>query len=243
MAGPQLSPDDASPRLNSSRTAAAKLGIRASLRNSLIAASSSLSRKTVRRLLRKRLAGVTRGRRFPDRRLAPTTTIALRCSAVVIRIERVHGLPAFRHVVAVLYPMTLRLSRRVSTTSWEFCTTARDLAAHPELTEVIIAGHSEGSMLATMAAPKAAPTAIASLAGPGRPLHVLLRDSRSMRSCSRKLFRQPGPPLTASSQRACDPNIYGQTVPVPRMTNNISSLPVLPLLTPITHRDPALPLK
>lgn len=53
---------------------------------------------------------------------------------------------------------------------------ARDLAARPDVSEVIIAGHSEGSMLATMAAPKANPAAIALLAGPGRLLHVILRE-------------------------------------------------------------------
>jgi pimeloyl-ACP methyl ester carboxylesterase len=53
---------------------------------------------------------------------------------------------------------------------------ARDLAARPDVSEVIIAGHSEGSLLATMAAAKAEPAGIASLAGPGRPLHVLLRE-------------------------------------------------------------------
>jgi uncharacterized protein len=53
---------------------------------------------------------------------------------------------------------------------------ARDFAARPDVSEVIIAGHSEGSMLATMAAPKAKPAAIALLAGPGRPLHVVIRE-------------------------------------------------------------------
>src|SRR5262245_35083698 len=53
---------------------------------------------------------------------------------------------------------------------------ARDLAARPEVTEVIIAGHSEGSLLATLAAPKANPAAIVSLAGPGRRLDVILRE-------------------------------------------------------------------
>jgi pimeloyl-ACP methyl ester carboxylesterase len=53
---------------------------------------------------------------------------------------------------------------------------ARDLAARPDVSEVIIAGHSEGSILATMAAQKANPAAIALLAGPGRLLHVILRE-------------------------------------------------------------------
>ena len=55
-------------------------------------------------------------------------------------------------------------------------TAARDLALRAEVSEVIMAGHSEGALLATLAAPKATPAAVALLAGAGRPLHVILRE-------------------------------------------------------------------
>jgi len=63
---------------------------------------------------------------------------------------------------------------------WHFVedavTAARDLAARPEVSSVIIAGHSEGALLATLAARKAMPTAIVQLAGPGRRFDVILRE-------------------------------------------------------------------
>src|SRR5262249_53828355 len=55
-------------------------------------------------------------------------------------------------------------------------TAARDLAARPDVSSVIIAGHSEGALLATLAASKTPLAGIALLAGAGRPLHVLLRE-------------------------------------------------------------------
>jgi hypothetical protein len=66
-----LSSSSARPRLSSSRTAPAKLGMRASYLNVWSAANSSPGMKTVRRSLRKRLVGFTRDRRFPERCVAP----------------------------------------------------------------------------------------------------------------------------------------------------------------------------
>jgi uncharacterized protein len=76
---------------------------------------------------------------------------------------------------------------------------ARDFAARPDVSEVIIAGHSEGSMLATMAAPKAKPAAIALLAGPGRfsmggPRRLDQLGSTSLTAARTSAFRLRRPP-------------------------------------------------
>jgi fermentation-respiration switch protein FrsA (DUF1100 family) len=64
----------------------------------------------------------------------------------------------------------------VQTFADDAITAARDLAARPDVSAVVIAGHSEGSLLATLAAAKTAPAGIVHLAGPGRKLDVILRE-------------------------------------------------------------------
>jgi uncharacterized protein len=55
-------------------------------------------------------------------------------------------------------------------------TAARDLQARPDVSAVIIIGHSEGALLAILAAAKAKVAGIVLLAGPGRRFDVILRE-------------------------------------------------------------------
>src|SRR5262249_6347856 len=115
---------------------------------------------------------------------------------------------------------------------------ARDLAARPDVSAVFVAGHSEGSLLATLAAQKTPLAGIALLAGPGRPLHVILRE---------QLIAIPLPPSQEHYRQAaaktldrlarCDavPNAPPPHMPLPRPS-------VQPFLLSIFPIDPAAEL-
>ena len=55
-------------------------------------------------------------------------------------------------------------------------TAARDLQARPDVSAVVIIGHSEGALLAILAAAKVKVAGIVLLAGPGRRFDVILRE-------------------------------------------------------------------
>ena len=112
-------------------------------------------------------------------------------------------------------------------------TAARDLATRPDVSEVIIAGHSEGSLVATLAASKANPAAIALLAAPGRPLHVSLREQFTA------ALSQPGQePVLKDVLEIIDMLARGERVPDVHPSSMFRSL-MQPYWISILSVDPA----
>ena len=58
---------------------------------------------------------------------------------------------------------------------------ARQLRADPRFGPLVIAGHSEGALIALLAAPQVAADGVVSLEGPGRALHETLREQLEAR--------------------------------------------------------------
>jgi len=115
---------------------------------------------------------------------------------------------------------------------------ARDLAARPDVSAVFVAGHSEGSLLATLAAQKTPLAGIALLAGPGRPLHVILRE---------QLMAIPLPPSQEHYRQEAleilDKLARGERVPnVPPAHMALFRPSVQPFLLSIFPIDPAAEL-
>ncbi len=110
---------------------------------------------------------------------------------------------------------------------------ARRLADDPRFSQVILIGHSEGALIASLAARDAPVSGLVSLAGSGRPLDLLLRE---------QLQGKLPPELLASSYWLLDELLAGRThaqVPAPLMTLfRPSVLHATLSLHSFTHRQP-----
>lgn len=108
---------------------------------------------------------------------------------------------------------------------------AQLLKADPRLGEVVMIGHSEGALIASLAAPLVDPAALISIAGSGRPIDDLLRE---------QLQGRLPPPLLASAYYLIDElkagNIHEQ---VPAALQVLFRPSVQPYLVSLFAQDPA----
>ncbi|KAE9645706.1 alpha/beta fold hydrolase [Pseudomonas sp. PB103] len=108
---------------------------------------------------------------------------------------------------------------------------ARKLKADPRFGPLILLGHSEGAMIATLAAPNAEATALISLSGTARPIDQVLRE---------QLARSLPPPLMLRSNELLDSLKAGHTDDdVPQPLQVIFRPSVQPYLISLFRQDPA----
>ena len=108
---------------------------------------------------------------------------------------------------------------------------SRKLAADPRLGPLILLGHSEGALIASLAAPQANAAAVISLSGSARPIDQVLRQQLSNRL---------PPPLMLRSNELLDGLKAGRVddnVPAPLQV--IFRPSVQPYLISLFHQDPA----
>ncbi|MGN8343848.1 alpha/beta hydrolase [Pseudomonas sp. SMV71] len=107
---------------------------------------------------------------------------------------------------------------------------SRKLAADPRLGPLILLGHSEGALIASLAAPQANAAAIISLSGSARPIDQVLRQQLSSRL----------PPLMLRSNELLDSLKAGRPDPnVPPQLQVIFRPSVQPYLISLFRQDPA----
>lgn len=108
---------------------------------------------------------------------------------------------------------------------------ARLLQADPRFSQVILIGHSEGALIASLAAPSVAPAALISIAGSGRPIDLLLRE---------QLQGRLPPPLLATAYYLIDELKAGRThEEVPEPLQVLFRPSVQPYLMSLFDQDPA----
>lgn len=108
---------------------------------------------------------------------------------------------------------------------------ARKLKADPRFGPLILLGHSEGAMIATLAAPNAEAAALISLSGTARPIDQVLRE---------QLARSLPPPLMLRSDELLDSLKAGHTDDdVPQPLQVIFRPSVQPYLISLFRQDPA----
>ena len=105
------------------------------------------------------------------------------------------------------------------------------LAADPRLGPLILLGHSEGALIASLAAPQANAAAVISLAGSARPIDQVLRQ---------QLGNRLPPPLMLRSNELLDSLKAGRLDPnVPPQLQVIFRPSVQPYLISLFRQDPA----
>ncbi len=105
------------------------------------------------------------------------------------------------------------------------------LAADPRLGPLILLGHSEGALIASLAAPQANAAAVISLSGSARPIDQVLRQQLSNRL---------PPPLMLRSNELLDSLKAGRVDPnVPAQLQVIFRPSVQPYLISLFRQDPA----
>lgn len=105
------------------------------------------------------------------------------------------------------------------------------LAADPRLGPLILLGHSEGALIASLAAPQANAAAVISLAGSARPIDQVLRQ---------QLGNHLPPPLMLRSNELLDSLKAGRPAPnVPPQLQVIFRPSVQPYLISLFRQDPA----
>ena len=105
------------------------------------------------------------------------------------------------------------------------------LAADPRLGPLILLGHSEGALIASLAAPQANAAAVISLAGSARPIDQVLRQ---------QLGNRLPPPLMLRSNELLDSLKAGRPAPnVPPQLQVIFRPSVQPYLISLFRQDPA----
>ncbi|WP_434676550.1 alpha/beta hydrolase [Pseudomonas sp. D3-10] len=105
------------------------------------------------------------------------------------------------------------------------------LAADPRLGPLILLGHSEGALIASLAAPQANAAAVISVAGSARPIDEVLRQQLSARL---------PPPLMLRSNESLDSLKAGHPDPnVPAQLQVIFRPSVQPYLISLFRQDPA----
>jgi uncharacterized protein len=108
---------------------------------------------------------------------------------------------------------------------------ARQLKADPRFSAVVLIGHSEGALIASLAEPKVEPAALISIAGSSRPIDQLLRE---------QLQGRLPPPLLATAQYLIDELKAGRThEQVPNVLQVLFRPSVQPYLISLFHQDPA----
>ncbi|TBV09625.1 alpha/beta hydrolase [Stutzerimonas kirkiae] len=108
---------------------------------------------------------------------------------------------------------------------------SRTLQADPRLGPLLLVGHSEGALVASLAAPHSGAAALISLAGSGRPLDLLLRE---------QLQGRLPPALLASSGYLLDELKAGRQVDeVPAPLHALFRPSVQPYLITLLRQDPA----
>jgi len=108
----------------------------------------------------------------------------------------------------------------------------RKLKADPRLGQLILLGHSEGALVASLAAEKAGAAAVISVAGTGRPVDQVLREQLQ--------YRLP-PALLARSNQLIDEIKAGKTDDdVPAELEVVFRPSVQPYLTSLFRQDPAV---
>jgi pimeloyl-ACP methyl ester carboxylesterase len=108
---------------------------------------------------------------------------------------------------------------------------ARKLKADPRFGPLILLGHSEGAMIATLAAPNAEAAALISLSGTARPIDQVLRE---------QLARSLPPALMLRSNELLDSLKAGHTDDdVPQPLQVIFRPSVQPYLISLFRQDPA----
>ena len=108
---------------------------------------------------------------------------------------------------------------------------SRKLAADPRLGPLILLGHSEGALIASLAAPQANAAAVISLSGSARPIDQVLRQQLSNRL---------PPPLMLRSNELLDSLKAGRVDPdVPAQLHVIFRPSVQPYLISLFRQDPA----
>jgi pimeloyl-ACP methyl ester carboxylesterase len=105
------------------------------------------------------------------------------------------------------------------------------LKADPRLGKLIILGHSEGALVAALAAEQAGASAVISVAGTGRPVDQVIRE---------QLQYQLPPPLLARSEQLIDEMKAGKTDDnVPPPLDVVFRLSVQPYLISLFRQKPA----
>jgi pimeloyl-ACP methyl ester carboxylesterase len=108
---------------------------------------------------------------------------------------------------------------------------AQKLRANSRLSQLILLGHSEGALVATLAAEKAGASAVISVAGTGRPVDQVLREQ----------FQERLPPeLLQRGNQLLDTLKAGETDDdVPAELQVVFRPSVQPYLISLFHQDPA----
>jgi len=107
----------------------------------------------------------------------------------------------------------------------------RKLKADPRFDRLILIGHSEGALIASLAAEQAGADALVAIAGSARPIDQLLRE---------QLQGKLPPPLLAQSEALIDALKAGRTRPeVPRKLMVLFRPSVQPYLISLFRQDPA----
>lgn len=108
---------------------------------------------------------------------------------------------------------------------------SRLLQADPRFSALVLIGHSEGALIASLAEPAAKPAALISLAGSGRPIDTLLRE---------QLQGRLPPALLASANYLIDELNAGRIHrQVPDPLQVLFRLSVQPYLISLFQKDPA----
>lgn len=108
---------------------------------------------------------------------------------------------------------------------------ARQLKEDSRFSDVVLIGHSEGALIASLAAPNVEPAALISIAGSGRPIDQLLRE---------QLQGRLPPPLLATAFYLLDELKAGRThEQVPDTLQVLFRLSVQPYLISLFRYDPA----
>lgn len=107
---------------------------------------------------------------------------------------------------------------------------ARQLRADARFGPLVLAGHSEGALIALIAAPEVGVEGVVSMAGPGRPLHETLREQLEARLPA---------PMKPDAFRVLDSLVAGRRVDtVPPALFTIFRPSVQPFLMSMFRRDP-----
>ncbi|WP_341303085.1 alpha/beta fold hydrolase [Pseudomonas sp. TMP25] len=108
---------------------------------------------------------------------------------------------------------------------------AQLLKADPAFNRLILIGHSEGALIASLAAKQAQADALVSIAGSSRPIDQLLRE---------QLAARLPPPLLAHSNRLLDRLLAGQLSPqVPTQLQVLFRPSVQPYLISLLQQEPS----
>jgi len=108
---------------------------------------------------------------------------------------------------------------------------SRKLKADPRFGPLILIGHSEGALIASLAAERAGASAVITLAGMGRPLADVLRE---------QLAQRMSPALLAGGSALLDRLQAGQTsLDVPAPLRQVFRPSVQPYLITLLQQDPA----